>query len=58
MKNAKKWSWIILIVLIAVFGINYAAGNQLFNALWDIGKIFVVGGYRLLTAVSAKISGH
>jgi hypothetical protein len=54
-KAKSRFLWGVLILII-IFGVDAAAGNQLFNALWQIGVVLVDGALRLLNAILSKLS--
>lgn len=45
-----------LLILIVIFGVNYTLGNEIFNALWQIGVVLFDGAYRLLGAIMSKLA--
>ena len=46
------------VILIFIFGVNAAAGNQIFDALWKIGTVFVDGSIAALGALGRHINFH
>lgn len=55
LKSRLIWGTLILIL---IFGIDAAAGNQIFDALWKLGTILVDGAIGLLGAVGRHANLH
>jgi len=56
MAKARQRFWIGFWILVIIFGVDAAAGNAIFNALWQLLTILVDGLVALFNALMAKLS--